>query len=127
MSQSLWVRDRFLIIDEDEYDEDGESQSLWVRDRFLMMTKAFTLTLTRSQSLWVRDRFLMRRHPRLHRRLSVAIPLGQGQVFNPADVCAKYDRAVAIPLGQGQVFNSQGCFFSLFSMCCRGCFQLLFL
>ena len=57
----------------------------------------------------------------------VAIPLGQGQVLMEGE---EYDFemiAVAIPLGQGQVFNSQGCFFSLFSMCCRGCFQLLFL
>ena len=35
----------------------------------------------------------------------VAIPLGQGQVFND-EICAGHECAVvAIPLGQGQVFN----------------------
>ena len=36
MSQSLWVRDRFLIIHGEYYGSRGVSQSLWVRDRFLM-------------------------------------------------------------------------------------------
>ena len=57
----------------------------------------------------------------------VAIPLGQGQVFNYWLAIDYGADEVAIPLGQGQVFNSQGCFFSLLSMCCRGRFQLLFL
>ena len=38
----------------------------------------------------------------------VAIPLGQGQVFN-RKIHEKYGfPSVAIPLGQGQVFNSDG-------------------
>ena len=35
----------------------------------------------------------------------VAIPLGQGQVFNGARIETKLPLFVAIPLGQGQVFN----------------------
>ena len=35
----------------------------------------------------------------------VAIPLGQGQVFNEAPVFKEWSALVAIPLGQGQVFN----------------------
>ena len=62
-----------------------------------------------------------------HGGADVAIPLGQGQVFNSCFFLFPTGEFVAIPLGQGQVFNSQGCFFSLFSMCCRGRFQLLFL
>ena len=83
---------------------DTASQSLWVRDRFLIDADDEGLVPEESQSLWVRDRFLISGHH--------------------GSSCT---RNVAIPLGQGQVFNSQGCFFSLFSMCCRGIFQLLFL
>ena len=39
------------------------------------------------------------------RRASVAIPLGQGQVFNGYADAEAIDHDVAIPLGQGQVFN----------------------
>ena len=35
----------------------------------------------------------------------VAIPLGQGQVFNCNDLIIRKVDGVAIPLGQGQVFN----------------------
>ena len=35
----------------------------------------------------------------------VAIPLGQGQVFNDGMVLLLLWKNVAIPLGQGQVFN----------------------
>ena len=35
------------------------SQSLWVRDRFLISKEGITHNLNWSQSLWVRDRFLM--------------------------------------------------------------------
>ena len=60
-----------------------------------------------SQSLWVRDRFLIGICP-LHRgRLGVAIPLGQGQVFNYEEVLKAMREFVAIPLGQGQVFNRE--------------------
>ena len=38
---------------------------------------------------------------------TVAIPLGQGQVFNATHGCAREDVMVAIPLGQGQVFNKE--------------------
>ena len=59
-SQSLWVRDRFLIeygVRQDAFDA---SQSLWVRDRFLIKQPAGNALVRRSQSLWVRDRFLIR-------------------------------------------------------------------
>ena len=36
MSQSLWVRDRFLMVYESLLEMFDESQSLWVRDRFLI-------------------------------------------------------------------------------------------
>ena len=42
MSQSLWVRDRFLILREYYEGENHESQSLWVRDRFLIVRGAFS-------------------------------------------------------------------------------------
>ena len=35
----------------------------------------------------------------------VAIPLGQGQVFNECGLARTRERVVAIPLDQGQVFN----------------------
>ena len=79
----------------------------------------------------------------------MAIPLQQGQVFNgrvsemqrdeyrSQSLCCRDNFLirtllnwlrswkVAIPLQQGQVFNSGVCFFSLFSISCEGCFQLL--
>ena len=41
----------------------------------------------------------------------VAIPLGQGQVFNRTNLLQGQGYCVAIPLGQGQVFNQgfDGC------------------
>ena len=39
-----------------------------------------------SQSLWVRDRFLIEHHEFTYFSVSVAIPLGQGQVFNTIKV-----------------------------------------
>ena len=36
----------------------------------------------------------------------VAIPLGQGQVFNATRFAKRRRLLVAIPLGQGQVFNT---------------------
>ena len=58
------------------------SQSLWVRDRFLMDNFMLHTVFGVSQSLWVRDRFLIG-YPSLGKlRRRVAIPLGQGQVFN---------------------------------------------
>ena len=64
-----------------------------------------------SQSLWVRDRFLMRASNSSTAALCVAIPLGQGQVFNIDFNQQSGSVFVAIPLGQGQVFNSgrMGC------------------
>ena len=59
MSQSLWVRDRFLIIDDVAAVIIATSQSLWVRDRFLMHHAIAPLRWIASQSLWVRDRFLI--------------------------------------------------------------------
>ena len=38
--------------------------------------------------------------------INVAIPLGQGQVFNGTRKRKKKRKEVAIPLGQGQVFNA---------------------
>ena len=38
--------------------------------------------------------------------LDVAIPLGQGQVFNKTQRYRLEVQHVAIPLGQGQVFNT---------------------
>ena len=40
-----------------------------------------------SQSLWVRDRFLMEESVEFPEDTLVAIPLGQGQVFNHAPGC----------------------------------------
>ena len=37
--------------------------------------------------------------------IDVAIPLGQGQVFNAKRSGRVGQKSVAIPLGQGQVFN----------------------
>ena len=58
------------------------SQSLWVRDRFLIKEEAVAYRANLSQSLWVRDRFLINLQSICHRLTYVAIPLGQGQVFN---------------------------------------------
>ena len=58
-----------------------------------------------SQSLWVRDRFLIEPVDIPEWRTEVAIPLGQGQVFNGIMHHSITSRRVAIPLGQGQVFN----------------------
>ena len=59
MSQSLWVRDRFLMVQGRERKREKRSQSLWVRDRFLMQLLDFYDEANKSQSLWVRDRFLI--------------------------------------------------------------------
>ena len=82
MSQSLWVRDRFLIVYYVQYVKHLSSQSLWVRDRFLIYANYLGLAISH-----------------------VAIPLGQGQVFNAHHAIAPLRWIVAIPLGQGQVFN----------------------
>ena len=63
------------------------------------------MTVEMSQSLWVRDRFLIRNLLRRGMGRPVAIPLGQGQVFNGCSMSATTHTFVAIPLGQGQVFN----------------------
>ena len=42
MSQSLWVRDRFLICILKEHNHPSQSQSLWVRDRFLIVRGVFS-------------------------------------------------------------------------------------
>ena len=68
----------YTLLDQDDY----KSQSLWVRDRFLILSLAASATVFLSQSLWVRDRFLMLLLGLCRGRLVVAIPLGQGQVFN---------------------------------------------
>ena len=59
-----------------------------------------------SQSLWVRDRFLIEYLLEVEYENHVAIPLGQGQVFNDDEAHSDAIMEVAIPLGQGQVFNS---------------------
>ena len=41
-SQSLWVRDRFLIAYLARYIVEDGSQSLWVRDRFLIVRGVFS-------------------------------------------------------------------------------------
>ena len=81
------------------------SQSLWVRDRFLMCLHRYVSRAHVSQSLWVRDRFLITLRRQQKPRQNVAIPLGQGQVFNEAKRKPGDCQPVAIPLGQGQVFN----------------------
>ena len=58
------------------------SQSLWVRDRFLMSIVPVLKDRRASQSLWVRDRFLIDIRDDADHAVRVAIPLGQGQVFN---------------------------------------------
>ena len=82
MSQSLWVRDRFLMFVTNKRNTIIASQSLWVRDRFLINLFFRFLCWYLSQSLWVRDRFLIKRLYKLRCFYWVAIPLGQGQVFN---------------------------------------------
>ena len=62
-------------------------------------------TVTVSQSLWVRDRFLIDNLCYIDINAHVAIPLGQGQVFNFMAIFVICQITVAIPLGQGQVFN----------------------
>ena len=127
-SQSLWVRDRFLMnedliappddfvaipLGQGQVFNDAEvaresleaSQSLWVRDRFLIASHRLTHYGGMSQSLWVRDRFLINRLQSGQHRTVVAIPLGQGQVFNSSSGRPLWLSCVAIPLGQGQVFN----------------------
>ena len=59
----------------------------------------------RSQSLWVRGRFLIDPIKDTQQSMAVAIPLGQGQVFNECGLARTRERVVAIPLDQGQVFN----------------------
>ena len=105
-SQSLWVRDRFLIrgwcdnlpaaqvaipLGQGQVFNESwsiintalwKSQSLWVRDRFLIAYTVASRIIDASQSLWVRDRFLMDKFRHTLRIGLVAIPLGQGQVFN---------------------------------------------
>ena len=82
-----------------------KSQSLWVRDRFLIgIIPLYSLT-ERSQSLWVRDRFLIVVFEKVYTDILFAIPLGQGQVFNVVNHHILIIYIVAIPLGQGQVFN----------------------
>ena len=82
MSQSLWVRDRFLIHVFCLSASIELSQSLWVRDRFLIKQREHVSKLCQSQSLWVRDRFLILADCVAGSGQAVAIPLGQGQVFN---------------------------------------------
>ena len=64
------------------------SQSLWVRDRFLIDINVGSLRVESSQSLWVRDRFLIAKTKTAARAKHVAIPLGQGQVFNLGKILA---------------------------------------
>ena len=42
MSQSLWVRDRFLMFVTNKRNTIIASQSLWVRDRFLIVRGVFS-------------------------------------------------------------------------------------
>ena len=58
-SQSLWVRDRFLMMEWYFCFFGRMSQSLWVRDRFLIKSFFRGNGQPGSQSLWVRDRFLI--------------------------------------------------------------------
>ena len=106
-SQSLWVRDRFLIFQLMVFLCWNQSQSLWVRDRFLIKAGVYYVQYVKSQSLWVRDRFLIGSPAHSGRARGVAIPLGQGQVFNNRLKSGQHHTVVAIPLGQGQVFNAR--------------------
>ena len=105
VSQSLWVRDRFLIKSKNLWQGPdnvaiplGQGQvfnvSLIRMPRMLRvaiplgqgqvfnLTEALKKEEISSQSLWVRDRFLITVCGFTRRRTPVAIPLGQGQVFN---------------------------------------------
>ena len=79
-SQSLWVRDRFLMPVGIKFLSDGKSQSLWVRDSFLIKRVFKPIDRLVSQSLWVRDSFLMKRVLKPVDRLS-RNPFGSGTVF----------------------------------------------
>ena len=59
MSQSLWVRDGFLIAQHEAEMVAARSQSLWVRDGFLIKPVDRAINAAESQSLWVRDGFLI--------------------------------------------------------------------
>ena len=83
-SQSLWVRDRFLIFC---FNQEKPHEKVAIP---LGQGQVFnTLHVKKapgfgSQSLWVRGRFLIVFQHQPHLQQQVAIPLGQGQVFNGA-------------------------------------------
>ena len=56
------------------------SQSLWVRDRFLISKEGITHNLNWSQSLWVRDRFLIA-HLKRKGEATSRNPFGSGTGF----------------------------------------------
>ena len=106
-SQSLWVRDRFLIDDENGYSYGYIVAIPLGQGQIFNSAGLLIMLIFRSQSLWVRDRFLIFSLSQSKRETNVAIPLGQGQVFNSSARPRSKSRTVAIPLGQGQVFNNK--------------------
>ena len=105
-SQSLWVRDRFLIrggawsltttevaipLGQGQVFNSSSGRPLWLSCVAIPLGQGQVFNRTRStsgtapitsQSLWVRDRFLIYQVAQHCKALGVAIPLGQGQVFN---------------------------------------------
>ena len=81
-----------------------QSQSLWVRDRFLIKAQSLTIGNHVSQSLWVRDRFLIDATANAAGPADVAIPLGQGQVFNLTGFPVAMTGLCRNPFGSGTGF-----------------------
>ena len=80
------------------------SQSLWVRDRFLIIKRTNISSILLSQSLWVRDRFLIESDWAGILADMVAIPLGQGQVFNKSQLICHKGYGSRNPFGSGTGF-----------------------
>ena len=69
-----------------------------------MMSVEQIYTIFLSQSLWVRDRFLMHLGLRVRMAATVAIPLGQGQVFNVTNHDPTQNPPRRNPFGSGTGF-----------------------
>ena len=99
-SQSLWVRDRFLMINSlQAYWPQGVAIPLGQGQVFNIAMIGGAPYLMGSQSLWVRDRFLINLQSICHRLTYVAIPLGQGQVSNKSDIQSHLNRECRNPFG----------------------------
>ena len=69
-----------------------------------MLRGIICLGFGKSQSLWVRDRFLMEGEEYDFEMIAVAIPLGQGKVFNRDTQSSNQTPAGRNPFGSGTGF-----------------------